>query len=242
MWSPAGGPMPNARSPRWRRDRARACSDACAIWAGVSSSDAEGGDQIDRHRRDLEPEAREPGADDCRALPIESGSVRGTRGLGAADRLVQAAEPATPFVPAASQFRRRRGRGHRHRAALAAIDAAARRGPRRAGGRTGDCGSASRASEVTAVLGHHEDDVAASLAALGLGVTAADERRSIERLLAAFTGQVLDKLGTADGVVDAEEHEHVGRLRGARGRTGRRRSRDAGRAGGTAGRRPRCTE
>ena len=31
----------------------------------------------------------------------------------------------------------------------------------------------------------------------------------MERLLAAFTGQVLDKLGTSDGVVEAEEHEHL---------------------------------
>jgi len=64
------------------------------------------------------------------------------------------------------------------------------------------------AAEVDLALGHHGDDVAAALAAAGIGLTSADDRRAMERLLAAFTGQLLAEIGTPDGVVDAEEHEH----------------------------------
>jgi hypothetical protein len=64
------------------------------------------------------------------------------------------------------------------------------------------------ADSVDVTLGRHGDDVAAALAAAGLGAESNDKRRSIERLLSAFTGQVLSKLGTEDGVVLAEEHEH----------------------------------
>jgi hypothetical protein len=63
-------------------------------------------------------------------------------------------------------------------------------------------------ASVDVALGRHGDDVAAALAAAGLGVASRPERRAIERLLSAFTGQVLAKLGTEDGVVLAEEHEH----------------------------------
>jgi hypothetical protein len=41
-----------------------------------------------------------------------------------------------------------------------------------------------------------------------MGASTIEERRATERILAAFTGQVLSKLGTPDGAVDAEEHEH----------------------------------
>lgn len=61
---------------------------------------------------------------------------------------------------------------------------------------------------VDIALGRHGDDVAAALAAEGLQVESPAERRAVERLLSAFAGQVLAKLGTEDGVVAAEEHEH----------------------------------
>ena len=41
-----------------------------------------------------------------------------------------------------------------------------------------------------------------------IGAETADERRGLERILSAFTGQLLPRLGTADGLVDVEEHEH----------------------------------
>jgi hypothetical protein len=65
------------------------------------------------------------------------------------------------------------------------------------------------ASGVDIAIGHHGDDVASALTAAGLGVTAADERRNLERILSAFTGQLLPELGTPDGAVDADEHEHA---------------------------------
>jgi len=59
------------------------------------------------------------------------------------------------------------------------------------------------------VLGHHDDDLAAALAARGLGVSDPAERRALERVLSAFTGKLLDRLGSADGTVDVDEHEHA---------------------------------
>lgn len=64
------------------------------------------------------------------------------------------------------------------------------------------------ASDVDLALGRHGDDLAAALAAARLGVAAAADRRSMERVISAFTGQILAELGTADGAVDADEHEH----------------------------------
>ncbi|GIK95838.1 MAG: hypothetical protein BroJett029_00470 [Alphaproteobacteria bacterium] len=58
-------------------------------------------------------------------------------------------------------------------------------------------------------IGLHGDDVAAALATEGMGITDPDERRDTERILSAFTGQRLEELGTADGVIDVEEHEHA---------------------------------
>jgi hypothetical protein len=58
-------------------------------------------------------------------------------------------------------------------------------------------------------IGLHGDDATAALTSEGIGITDAGKRRDSERILAAFTGQRLEELGTADGVVDVEEHEHV---------------------------------
>jgi hypothetical protein len=75
-------------------------------------------------------------------------------------------------------------------------------GPVVADGRPGD-------SALEVALGHHGDDVAATLTALGLGADTPDERRSLERVLSAFTGHLLTSLGSADGLVDVDEHEHT---------------------------------
>ena len=65
-----------------------------------------------------------------------------------------------------------------------------------------------RASDVDLALGSHGDDLAAVLASAGLATATASERRELERLVAAFTGQILKTLGTPDGVVAVDEHEH----------------------------------
>jgi hypothetical protein len=64
------------------------------------------------------------------------------------------------------------------------------------------------AEGVSVVFGEQSDDLAAVLASTALGSADPDERRSLERLLAAFTGHLLDRVGTSDGLVDIEEHEH----------------------------------
>jgi len=64
------------------------------------------------------------------------------------------------------------------------------------------------AAEVSAALGHHDDDLLAAFAAAA--GTNADERRSTERLIAAFTAQKVSRLGSADGLVELEEAEHAG--------------------------------
>lgn len=63
-------------------------------------------------------------------------------------------------------------------------------------------------TDVSVVFGEHSDDLAAVLASTTLGSADADQGRSLERLLAAFTGNLLDRVGTADGIVDVEQHEH----------------------------------
>jgi hypothetical protein len=57
-------------------------------------------------------------------------------------------------------------------------------------------------------FGAHGDDVASALVAPGLGAGTVEQRRGVERLVSAFTGQLMPRLGSADGVVDVEEHEH----------------------------------
>jgi len=66
---------------------------------------------------------------------------------------------------------------------------------------------------VAVVLGEHTDDLVAALLAggtTGTGDSAgAEQRRAVERLLSAFTGRLLDRLGSADGLVDIDEYEHA---------------------------------
>jgi hypothetical protein len=65
------------------------------------------------------------------------------------------------------------------------------------------------AAQVGVFLGEQGDDVAAALASNGLEAPTLDARRATERLLAAFTGHLLDRVGSADGLVDVEEYEHA---------------------------------
>jgi hypothetical protein len=60
---------------------------------------------------------------------------------------------------------------------------------------------------VTAAAGLDVDDVVAALGARGLGLPD-DQRRAAEQLTAAFTGQLLERLGTPDGLTDLLEREH----------------------------------
>lgn len=65
-----------------------------------------------------------------------------------------------------------------------------------------------RTTATGVAIGMSGNDVAAALAAEGVGGSATD-RRDLERVLAAFTGQRLDDIGTADGSIDIEEFEHA---------------------------------
>ncbi len=65
------------------------------------------------------------------------------------------------------------------------------------------------AADLSIELGHHGDDVAATVATDGFGETDPVARRASERLLSGFTGHLLDRLATPDGLIDIEEHEHA---------------------------------
>ena len=99
-------------------------------------------------------------------------------------------------------------------------------GPRRSttGRQRGDVGVA---------LGEQGDDLAAVLASTALGSAGGSSaRRALERLLAAFTGHLLDRVGSSDGLVDVEEHEHAASVR--RARTAARAARIVCRAAGSS--------
>ena len=61
--------------------------------------------------------------------------------------------------------------------------------------------------DVTVAMGQDVDDVVSAFGAGVLGAGTAN-REAAERLLSAFTSDLLDRLGTADGVSDLAEHEH----------------------------------
>lgn len=65
------------------------------------------------------------------------------------------------------------------------------------------------ATDLSVVLGQQDADIVATVAADGVGVTDPQQRRDVERLVSGFTGQILDRLATPDGLVDIEEHEHA---------------------------------
>ena len=62
-------------------------------------------------------------------------------------------------------------------------------------------------SALSAALGLHDDDLLAAFAAPSPAT--AEQRRTTERLLAAFTSQKVNRLASADGIVELEEHEHA---------------------------------
>ena len=64
------------------------------------------------------------------------------------------------------------------------------------------------ADGVRVALGSHDDDVIGALAVGGFATSTDEERRDTERLLGAFTGQLLREIGAPDGAVAVEEHEH----------------------------------
>jgi hypothetical protein len=70
---------------------------------------------------------------------------------------------------------------------------------------------------VTGSLGLDIDDIAAALAGPGFGLDAA-HRQTAERLSAAFTGDLLSRIGTSDGLSDLEEREHSDGFWGMPGR------------------------
>ncbi len=61
---------------------------------------------------------------------------------------------------------------------------------------------------VRVALGGHDDDVIGALTSAGFGPADDDARRDTERLLGAFTAQVLRDLGSPNGAAAVEEHEH----------------------------------
>jgi hypothetical protein len=63
------------------------------------------------------------------------------------------------------------------------------------------------AERLSVAFGFDDDDVLAAFASSS-GATVA-QRRATERLLTAFTSQKVNRLGTADGLAELEEHEHT---------------------------------
>lgn len=59
---------------------------------------------------------------------------------------------------------------------------------------------------IRLLLGRHADDLAAAVCAPNLAPEG--QRRDAERLLTAFTGNLLRRLGTSDGLAEIEEREH----------------------------------
>jgi hypothetical protein len=62
-------------------------------------------------------------------------------------------------------------------------------------------------SALGVAIGQHDDDVLAAFAAVPQATT--DQKRGIERLLAAFTAQKINRLASPDGIAELEEHEHA---------------------------------
>lgn len=62
------------------------------------------------------------------------------------------------------------------------------------------------AEAVSIAFGLHDDDLIAAFAA---AQATPDQRRATERLLTAFTAQKVNQLGSPDGAVELEEHEHA---------------------------------
>ncbi|RYY96177.1 MAG: hypothetical protein EOO24_21620, partial [Comamonadaceae bacterium] len=63
------------------------------------------------------------------------------------------------------------------------------------------------AGGLAVAFGQHEDEMLAALSAAPQATP--EQRRASERLLTAFTAQKIDRLGSPDGLVELEEHEHA---------------------------------
>lgn len=65
-------------------------------------------------------------------------------------------------------------------------------------------------SDIDVAIGLDLDDLVAAFGAdvLGGDVTSVEQRRAVEHLAAAFTSDLLDRLGSSDGIDDLEEREH----------------------------------
>ncbi|MDQ3013583.1 MAG: hypothetical protein M3X11_23120, partial [Acidobacteriota bacterium] len=64
-----------------------------------------------------------------------------------------------------------------------------------------------QAKALSVAFGQHDDDLLAAFAATPQAT--ADQQRTTERLLAAFTAQKVNALASANGLVELEEHEHA---------------------------------
>ena len=64
------------------------------------------------------------------------------------------------------------------------------------------------AERMAVAFGLHTDDIAAVFAADGLNISAADDRRDVERLVSGFTHDLLAGLGSTNGSFAIEEAEH----------------------------------
>ena len=65
------------------------------------------------------------------------------------------------------------------------------------------------ANEMTLAYGQDSDDLAAVFAAADLGIAKPEDRRDVERLLSAFTHDLLSGMATSNGIVTVEESEHA---------------------------------
>ncbi|KLN55949.1 hypothetical protein [Variovorax paradoxus] len=63
------------------------------------------------------------------------------------------------------------------------------------------------AGTLRVAIGQHEDEMLAALSAAPQATP--EQRRASERLLTAFTAQKINRLGSPDGLVELEEHEHA---------------------------------
>ena len=200
-WSdPKLDPLDGAETSASLHDRL-----ASLAWRLVE--DVEGGDQVGR-RRTVEALRRE-----SLGLPTGARYSMGKAGLTqrtarlAGDRLQEFADPITEFRPVASAFVNDASvvvatepRWPRSTLLHGAIHGVPVAGPVTIDQRP--------SNGIDIVLGRHLDDVAAGLAAANLGTTATTDRRGMERMLSAFTGQLLSQLGSPEGVVATEEYEH----------------------------------
>ncbi|HKE70007.1 MAG TPA: hypothetical protein VKB55_12165 [Nocardioidaceae bacterium] len=175
------------------------------------STDAEGGDEIDRSRTvtAIRREAFLTTADRYSAQLDGQSATRDASSISAEDRLASVAETAKAFTPSFSALAdvgasvvASEPSWPRSTMLHGAVHGVPVAGPIVADGRPD-------AAELDVALGHHGDDIAATLTSAGLGAHTFEERRSLEHVLSAFTGQLLPSLGSPDGLVSVDEHEHA---------------------------------